>query len=76
MELAVHGLDLAAGLHREPWTTPSAATLVECLLLGDGSSDAGAAMGWDRLRFIRKATGREPLSEPRPVWGSSRDCAG
>ncbi len=62
VELAVHGLDLAAGLDREPWITTEAAVVTERLLLGpDGTATLGT-MGWDRVGFIRKATGRAPLT--------------
>jgi len=61
VELAVHGLDLAAGLKREPWITEPAAQVVEELLLSVGGAAVVQDLGWDRLTFIRKATGREPL---------------
>ena len=63
VELAVHGLDLAAGLDQEPWTTPEAAGVTERLLLGSQAIGTPATMGWDRLAFIRKATGRVPLTD-------------
>ncbi len=63
VELAVHGLDLAAGLDREPWMTPEAAAVTERLLLGPGAAGTLAMVGWDRLAFIRKATGRVPLTD-------------
>jgi uncharacterized protein (TIGR03083 family) len=59
VEVGVHGLDLAAGLGREPWLTGPAADLLVALLT-DGR---GAPLGWDRLTFIGKATGRLPLSD-------------
>ncbi|MFC7550751.1 maleylpyruvate isomerase N-terminal domain-containing protein [Plantactinospora sp. GCM10030261] len=67
VELGVHGLDLAAALGREPWLTPAAAAVIERLLLGDAMPGAGttavlADLGWDRLTFIAKATGRAPMS--------------
>ncbi|MEU9720914.1 maleylpyruvate isomerase N-terminal domain-containing protein [Streptomyces sp. NPDC047976] len=61
VEVAVHGLDLAEGLGREPWLTPQAADLVLELLLGPDPSAATRSLGWDRLTLLRKATGREPL---------------
>jgi uncharacterized protein (TIGR03083 family) len=63
LEVAVHGLDLAAGLDRPPWLTGAAAAVVEDLTL-----PAGAAArlrdesGWDQPTLIAKATGRFPLS--------------
>jgi uncharacterized protein (TIGR03083 family) len=61
VEVAVHGLDLADALEREPWLTDPAADLVLRLLIGDEWERADA-LGWSRARFLRKATGREPLS--------------
>jgi uncharacterized protein (TIGR03083 family) len=63
VEISVHGLDFAAALGREPWTTPQAEAVVGELLLGAGASAALAALGWDRSELIRKATGRAPLTE-------------
>jgi uncharacterized protein (TIGR03083 family) len=61
VEVAVHGLDLADALERDPWLTRPAADLVLGLLIGDGVSRA-TAVGWDQVRLLRKATGRSPLS--------------
>ncbi|MDX3309802.1 maleylpyruvate isomerase family mycothiol-dependent enzyme [Streptomyces sp. ME08-AFT2] len=63
VEVAVHGLDLADALGREPWLTTQAADLVQDLLLGgpDGAT-ALEKLGWSQLRFLRKATGREPIT--------------
>lgn len=62
VELGVHGLDLAAALTRHPWLTTPAAALIADLLAGPAGPDAPAALGWDRLTFIAKATGRTPLT--------------
>ncbi|WP_329103385.1 maleylpyruvate isomerase N-terminal domain-containing protein [Micromonospora sp. NBC_01699] len=59
VEVAVHGLDLAAALDRPPWLTGPAAELVEDLLRG---TTARQDLGWDRLTFLRKATGRTPIT--------------
>lgn len=61
VEIAVHGLDVADALGREPWLTPQAGDAVMELLLGPGQVAAARELGWDRPRFLRKATGREPL---------------
>ena len=61
VEVAVHGLDLADAVEREPWLTRPAADLVLGLLIGDGAARADG-LGWSRARLLRKATGREPLS--------------
>ncbi len=63
LELAVHGLDIAAGLGREPWLTPAAARVVEDLILPAGSAGALLAeSGWDQVTLIAAATGRRPLT--------------
>jgi uncharacterized protein (TIGR03083 family) len=62
VEVAVHGLDLADALTLEPWLTPPAADLVLALLLGDAAPRAGE-LNWSRARLLRKATGREPLTD-------------
>ena len=65
LELAVHGLDLAAGAGRDPWLTGAAAGVVEELILaGQGAAAAGLGprLGWDRAVLIAKATGRSPLT--------------
>jgi hypothetical protein len=65
LELAVHGLDLAAGLGRDPWLTDAAAGLVEELIL-PGPAGPGEALrqrlGWDRAVLLAKATGRSPVT--------------
>ncbi|MDR7276033.1 maleylpyruvate isomerase N-terminal domain-containing protein [Catenuloplanes atrovinosus] len=58
VEVAVHGLDLAAALDRRPWLTTEAADALRTLLLGD----AAVPLGWDHLTFIRKATGRAQIT--------------
>ncbi|HEX5541828.1 MAG TPA: maleylpyruvate isomerase N-terminal domain-containing protein [Micromonospora sp.] len=62
VEVAVHGLDLAAALNRPPWLTDPAGQLLVELLLGPHGLDEVRELGWDRLTFLRKATGREPIS--------------
>jgi uncharacterized protein (TIGR03083 family) len=63
LELAVHGLDLAAGLDRDPWLSPEAASVVTDLVLPDGSA-AGLRqrLGWDHVTLVAKVTGRQPLT--------------
>ncbi|MFJ7153910.1 maleylpyruvate isomerase family mycothiol-dependent enzyme [Streptomyces sp. NPDC101118] len=63
VEVAVHGLDLADALGHEPWLTPAAGDAVAELLLGTEYAAATRELGWSRTRFLRKATGREPLDE-------------
>lgn len=62
VEVAVHGLDLADALGREPWLTPQAADVVQDLLLGPDGAAALEKLGWSQLPFIRKATGRAPIT--------------
>ncbi|MFJ7065957.1 hypothetical protein [Streptomyces sp. NPDC101115] len=47
---------------RGPWLTLSAADAVTELLLGTEHVTATDQLGWSRTRFLRKATGREPLN--------------
>jgi uncharacterized protein (TIGR03083 family) len=61
LELAVHGLDLAAGLDREPWLTGAAAAVVEELVLPAGSARLREEAGWDRPTLVAMATGRLPF---------------
>lgn len=61
VEVAVHGLDLAEALGREPWLTPQAADAVLELLLGPDRMTATLELDWDQPKFLRKVTGREPL---------------
>ncbi len=60
--VAVHGLDLADALGREPWLTVQAGNLVQDVLLGLTNADALRELGWTQLCFLRKATGREPIT--------------
>jgi uncharacterized protein (TIGR03083 family) len=61
LELAVHGLDLAAGLDRPPWLTDAAAAVVEELVLPAGSARLLEEAGWDRPTLVAMATGRLPF---------------
>jgi uncharacterized protein (TIGR03083 family) len=61
LELAVHGLDLAAGLDRPPWLTDAAAAVVEELVLPAGSARLLDEAGWDRPTLVAMATGRLPF---------------
>ncbi len=62
LELAVHGLDLAAALDREPWMTTEAAQVTEDLLLPCGAAGLRAETGWDRVGLIARLTGRHPVT--------------
>ncbi|WP_314254544.1 maleylpyruvate isomerase N-terminal domain-containing protein [Streptomyces sp. DSM 40907] len=61
VEVAIHGLDMADALEREPWLTPEAAAVVQELLLGTQQLDAASELDWDGPTFLRKATGRATL---------------
>jgi uncharacterized protein (TIGR03083 family) len=60
LELAVHGLDLAKALDREPWMTASAAQVTEELLLPspDAAVELRTTAAWDQVTLIAKLTGR------------------
>jgi uncharacterized protein (TIGR03083 family) len=58
VELAIHGLDLADALDREPWTDEAAIDVITRLLVGEAAGPEIDALGWDRLRLLRAATGR------------------
>jgi uncharacterized protein (TIGR03083 family) len=63
LELAVHGLDLAAALERQPWMTPLAAAVTEELLLPSAAATRlRAQTGWDQVTLIAKLTGRRPVT--------------
>ena len=62
VELGIHGLDLAAALDHPPWLTPEASSLLIDLLLGGQNDYTLDDLGWDEITFLRKATGREPLT--------------
>ena len=62
LELAVHGLDLAAALAHEPWMTSEAADVTEEVLLPAAAAAAlREGTGWDRVTLIAALTGRRPL---------------
>lgn len=63
LELAVHGLDLAVAVGREPWLTEQAAAVTSDLLLP--AADAARlrqAACWAPVTLIAKLTGRLPLT--------------
>lgn len=63
LELAVHGLDLAAGLGRPPWMTPQAALVTGELLLPPAkAAELRKAAGWDQVTLVAKLTGRVPAT--------------
>jgi len=64
VEVAVHGFDLAAALEREPWLTPEAGQALETLMLDPQEVPRVRRLGWDQTTFLRKATGRLPLTQP------------
>jgi uncharacterized protein (TIGR03083 family) len=56
LEAAVHGLDLARALGREPWITPAAAEVTVAILRS--LLDADPPTQWDDVAFIEIGTGR------------------
>jgi uncharacterized protein (TIGR03083 family) len=63
VELGLHGLDVAIGLHREPWLTDQAAVILTDLLVPDGRAAlVSAQLGCGRVGLIAGLTGRNALS--------------
>lgn len=63
VEVAVHGLDLAAALDRPPWLTAQAADVLEDLLVpGGGGPGLRAALGCDQTGLVARLTGRRPVT--------------
>ncbi len=63
VELGLHGLDVAAGLGREPWLTPQAAEVLAELMLPAGTAARlCASLGVDKTGLIARLAGRAPLS--------------
>lgn len=74
VELALHGLDLAAGLGRDPWMTRQAADVLEHLLLPAGHGDRlQALLGCDQVGLIARLTGRSAVT---PAEAALVDGAG
>jgi hypothetical protein len=63
LELAIHSLDLAAALGRQPWMTTAAARVLTGLLLaGTTAQMLLDETGWDQITMIAKAARRIPLT--------------
>jgi len=63
VELGLHGLDVAIGLHREPWLTDQAAVILTDLLVPAGNAaQLCAQLGCGRIGLIARLTGRTALS--------------
>ncbi len=74
LEAAVHGLDLADALDRDPWITPRAVAVVRGMLVGLLDAEPPAALGWDDVAFIETGTGRRALpDEDRAILGVLAD---
>jgi uncharacterized protein (TIGR03083 family) len=74
LEVAVHGLDLAHALGRDPWLTPGAAALVRSMLVAMLGAEPPAALGWDDVAFFETGTGRRrPTEEERRILGRLAD---
>jgi uncharacterized protein (TIGR03083 family) len=75
LEVAVHGLDLADALGREPWLTPGAAALVRSMLVAMLGVEPPQALGWDDAAFFDAGTGRRrPSAEERRLLGPLADA--
>ena len=62
VELAVHGLDLAAALGRAAWLTEPAGEVLEDLLVPGGGPKLRHHLRCDRAGLVARLTGRAPLS--------------
>ena len=63
VELGLHGLDLAIGLHRQPWLTDQAAVILTDLLVpAGGAAQLCEQLGCGRIGLIARLTGRTALS--------------
>jgi hypothetical protein len=73
VELALHGLDLADALGREPWLTAEAADHVLELFFGRGRLDKVVALGLGAATTLRLATGRaEPTDDQKARLKAAR----
>jgi uncharacterized protein (TIGR03083 family) len=74
LEAAIHGLDLADALGREPHITPGATTLVRAMLVALLGADPPPALGWDDIAFLETGTGRRaPSATDRRILGPLAD---
>jgi uncharacterized protein (TIGR03083 family) len=74
LEVAVHGLDIADALGRDPWLTPGAAGLVRSMLVAMLGAEPPEALGWDDAAFFEAGTGRRrPSAEDRRILGPLAD---
>jgi uncharacterized protein (TIGR03083 family) len=72
LELGVHGLDLAVGLHRPPWLTDEAAAVLEDLLLPGGGQDSGAQERGALERGPQESGGQVRAEQLRGEMGCDR----
>jgi uncharacterized protein (TIGR03083 family) len=63
VEVAVHGLDIADALDREPWLTAEAEETVLGLVIGPQYRDHMRELQWDGPTALRKVTGRAALTD-------------
>ena len=63
VEVAVHGLDIADALGREPWLTAEAEETVLGLVIGPAYRDHVRELQWDGPTALRKVTGRAELTD-------------
>jgi uncharacterized protein (TIGR03083 family) len=63
VEVAVHGLDVADAVGREPWLTASAEAAVLGLVMGPDWQAYARELGWDGAIAVRKVTGRAVLTD-------------
>jgi uncharacterized protein (TIGR03083 family) len=62
LEAAIHGLDLARAVERDPWITAEATATVRSMLIAMLGADPPSELGWSDLVFLEAGTGRRPIS--------------
>jgi uncharacterized protein (TIGR03083 family) len=62
VEVAVHGMDIADALGREPWLTEQAEGAVLNLVIGPAYREHIRVLNWDGVTALRKVTGRAALT--------------
>ena len=63
LEVAVHGLDLADALDRDPWITPEATRITRAILVGLLGTEPPSSLAWEDITFIETGTGRRTLTD-------------
>jgi hypothetical protein len=72
LEVAVHGLDLAAGAGRDPWLTDPAARVIAGITGAAAAAALRERFGWDSPALVAKLTGRCPLTAAERAAADAR----